>query len=341
MDITTAITSEKVEKWNNFITKHVHNTIFQSPEMYFFYQKVHHFTPYLFISENDSGEITGVLLAVLIKEGNGLKGYLSSRVVVYGGPVISKGESSLPVLDALLHDLVQRLAKRSVFMQFRNFFEWSRKEKQIFEQHGFVFRDRLNLLVDTTDEKLIWSGLSESRRRQVRKGFKAGVSLEAPQNEAEMEQLYRLLVHLYKFKVKKPLPPWSFFKEFYRASGDGGLGIIRLVKKERQIIGGIVATVTSGKAIYEWYVVGLDKQYKNCYPSVMATWGGLNYALKNKLNHFDFMGMGIPDKPYGVREFKMKFGGKMVNYGRFARRNIPLIYRLSELGYNLLRFIGL
>jgi serine/alanine adding enzyme len=341
MYIQSSTAHKLTGRWQEFLQSHPENTIFQSPEMYFFYQKVHYFTPHLFISQNDFGEMTGVLLAVLIREGNGLKGFLSSRVVVYGGPVIARDENRLLILDELLHDLVRQLGKKSVFIQFRNFFTWSRQEKQIFEQHGFIFRDHLNLLVETTDEESTWYGLSQSRRRQIRKALRTGVYLEEPQNEAEMKQLYHLLSRLYKTKVKKPLPSWSFFKAFYHASVKEHLGIIRLVKRKEEIIGGIIAPVTSGKVIYEWYVVGLDKQYKDSFPSVMATWSALDYALKNKLKHFDFMGMGIPARPYGVRDFKMKFGGKMVNYGRFARRNNSLVYRFSELGYNLVRLTGL
>lgn len=32
---------------------------------------------------------------------------------------------------------------------------------------------------------------------------------------------------------------------------------------------------------------------------------------------FDFMGAGKPNKPYGVREFKKRFGGELVEYGRY------------------------
>jgi hypothetical protein len=48
------------------------------------------------------------------------------------------------------------------------------------------------------------------------------------------------------------------------------------------------------------------------------------------------MGVGIPGRSYGVRTFKARFGGEMVNFGRFARVNNRLIYFISEIGYNLL-----
>jgi len=48
------------------------------------------------------------------------------------------------------------------------------------------------------------------------------------------------------------------------------------------------------------------------------------------------MGAGKPDEDYGVREFKSKFGGELVNYGRFIRINNPFYYKLGELGLKIL-----
>ena len=93
------------------------------------------------------------------------------------------------------------------------------------------------------------------------------------------------------------------------------------------------------KVIYEWYVCGLDQDYKNIYPSVLATWAAIEYGLKNNLETFDFMGVGVPDKDYGVREFKSKFGGELVNFGRFGRINNHFIYTITEIGFNVLALL--
>ena len=339
MQITDFISSENIGKWNRFIANHPHNTVFQSPEMYFFYEKVNNFTPYVFIAEKEN-KIKGVLLAVLIREGKGIKGYFSSRVVIYGGPLISI-DNSIEVLEVLLKELVKKLKRKSIFIQFRNFFEWKEKEKSVFGKHGFVFRNRLNLIVSTKDKKEIWKDISESRRRQIRLGLKNDTKTEKPKNIKEVEQFYTLLVQLYKEKVKKPLPDWSFFNAFYQESKKGSLGIIRLVKSaDNKVIGGILAPVTPCLTVYEWYVVGMDKEFKKSYPSVLATWAAIQIALENNFRHFDFMGLVVPHKEYGVRDFKSKFGGQWVNYGRFARRNNKFFYLVAEMGYNLLRQIS-
>ena len=39
---------------------------------------------------------------------------------------------------------------------------------------------------------------------------------------------------------------------------------------------------------------------------------------QNIFQIFDFDGAGKPDIPYCVRDYKKKFGGKLVNYGRYT-----------------------
>jgi len=63
---------------------------------------------------------------------------------------------------------------------------------------------------------------------------------------------------------------------------------------------------------------------------VLATWAAIEYALEQSIPKFDFMGVGIPEREYGVREFKSRFGGKMVNYGRFARISNRLFTALPK-----------
>lgn len=181
--------------------------------------------------------------------------------------------------------------------------------------------------------------MSPSRMRQIKKGFAHGAKCIEPENIDQVREFYEILQDLYRNKVKKPLPAWDFFEQFYYLSKEGRLGVIQLVEYQGKIIGGILSPITPGRTIYEWYVCGLDQQYKEVYPSVLATWAGIDYAVKNNIPRFDFMGVGLPDRQYGVREFKARFGGEIVNYGRFARINHRFFYGISETGYNILTLL--
>jgi lipid II:glycine glycyltransferase (peptidoglycan interpeptide bridge formation enzyme) len=66
-------------------------------------------------------------------------------------------------------------------------------------------------------------------------------------------------------------------------------------------------------------------------------WLALEFGCDRGFHTFDFGGGGKPDEEYGVRDFKAKFGGDLVNYGRNVLVHSPIQLQASELGYQLLR----
>jgi len=310
-------------------------TVFQSPDFFHFYKTIAYYEPIYLIARDKEAQIIGVLLAVLIREGNGLIGFFSRRYVVYGGPIVKNDHPE--IIDFLLSKLDKATKRKALFTQFRNFKVWPNEVQQVFEKNDFALRDRLNSLVELQKTDTVTQQFSASRRRQLKKALKAGVCIAEAQNIQEVDALYELLEKLYTEKVKKPLPGRQFFQHFYKTLVPAGAGIILLVWHNEQLIGGIVSPITAGFSISELYVVGLDQEFPNLYPSVVATWAAMDYGQRMGLQHFDFMGLGKPDVAYGVRDFKLRFGGSQVNYGRFAKRNYKLLYGLAEIGYNLWR----
>ena len=66
----------------------------------------------------------------------------------------------------------------------------------------------------------------------------------------------------------------------------------------------------------------------------------IDYANKNNIEYFDFMGAGKPDQDYGVREFKSKFGGELVEFGRFVKILNPMLYNFGKLSLKILSKIN-
>lgn len=331
----TALSADQQQQIVDFLKEHPYNTIFQSPAFFHFYLKVKHHQPHYFLLFDQEDRLAGVLLAVIVKEGNGLLSLLSARTLVYGGPIVADDDPTFHNL--LLKTLNQKIAQSGLFTQFRNFRSCPAPLVDVFKKNGFVIRDRLNLITPVSNSRQTLMQMSASRRRQIRKGLASGAEIREATSLEEVRQLYILLHDLYRYRVRKPLPEWSFFKLFYKELIQQGNGIILLVWFNQKLIGGIIAPITQGLTIAELYIVGLDKDYPEQYPSILATWSAMDYAARNNISHFDFMGLGKPDTPYGVRDFKLRFGGSQVNYGRFAHRNYKLLYALAEMGYNLLR----
>ena len=174
--------------------------------------------------------------------------------------------------------------------------------------------------------------ITESKKRQLKKSIRNGAEIIQTKGGNDIKAFYDLLAELYRTKIKTPLPPLLYFNNFAKLD----LGVFLLVKYKEKIIGGLMGAVFNG-VIYELYICGEDGKYKDIYPSVLATWSALDYGLKNNLQCFDFLGAGKPSEDYGVREFKSKFGGELVNYGRYKLLLNRPLYKFGEIAINFLK----
>lgn len=329
MEFITDISEIDPEKLKRFVRRHPYGNFFQSTKALQFFQSLENFTPILIVALDDD-KVVGSLLSVVIRENGGLKGYLSRRCIVWGGPLVINDNPD--VWDGLLSKFSELASKMAIYSEFRNFRDLSTKIK-VFENHGYQLKEHLNFIVSVTSLEQARAGLSKSKKRQINKSLKCGAEIVCPEKIEDIESFYKILSALYKEKVKKPLAPFSFFRKFFQ---DPSLGTYLLVKYEGDIIGGIMCPIFKD-TIYEWFVCGKDGEIIDVYPSVLATWAPIEYAANNGIKYFDFMGAGSPDMEYGVRNFKAKFGGEAVNFGRFVKVNQRLQYQVGKMGLELLK----
>ena len=205
----------------------------------------------------------------------------------------------------------------------------------------FDWIDWLNIFVNTISKEQTWKATGDSKKRQVKSSLEKGAEIKEAKNFNEIREFYEILRNHYKKNIHKPLPDWEFFKAFFKETKDTEWGRYILVKSKGKVIAGMMCPITPGQEMYEWYVAGLDHEYKGTgiYPSVLVTWGALKYACEHNIPKFNFMGAGVPDKAYGVRDFKMQFGGELVIAGRYVKVNKPFLYWLGKTYFKLREFI--
>jgi len=323
------LVNEQIDKlkWTNFVENNVLGSPFQLPEYYELYNSLPGYSADV-IAIEESGNIQALCVIVLLKE-SGLKGYFSRRAIIYGGPVLIKEKDFL--LDLLLNIINTNYKRKVIYIETRNLESYN-SLKNIFQENKWKYDIHLNFHLDCSNLDMALKRMHSTRRRQIRSALKNETYIETAQNISEVQLFYNLLKDLYHIKIKKPLMPWLFFKLFFEKQ----LGVYLLVKYNNQIIGGIMCPILKNQKIYEWYIVGLDKSFKKQYPSVMATYAAIEFGAKNYYTKFDFMGAGKPNNEYNVRDFKSKFGGELVEYGRFLKIFNPMLYFIGKLG---LKFI--
>ena len=301
------------------------STWFQTDEAYRFYQSVSDMCAFVYgVMEED--KLVGVIVGYITQEKCKLKQYFTARAIVVGGPLLDENISESAL--TMLLQTVKKQQGEAIYIETRNLHDYSRW-KTVFKANGFAYQPHLNIQVACN----AMHTMSEQRQRQVKKAIKNGAEICEASSEQEIRDWYQILRQLYRQKVRTPLWSEAFFLQFYRH----GVGKYLLVKYEGKVIGGMMCPIFAGKAIYEWYVCGLDEVYREQYPSVMATYAAIEYAKQNDIPMFDFMGAGVPDQPYGVRDFKMEFGGEMVEYGRYLCVRKPLLYKIGKWGMKILK----
>ena len=325
--IHTSISEINQEQWKELVDNSPNTSFFQTPECYYFFASLSFLKPFVFgVSEND--KLVGIVTGYVISDGIFVKKFFSRRAIVPGGLLLDASVSDGSIAS-LLNCFKKELKHRSIYIEMRNYTDYSDTRSAI-EKSKFVYSPHLNFHVPTITLDDALKQLSTTKRRDIKLSKKAGAEWVETTDPSEIAAYYQILSDLYKTKVKTPLFPQEFFQKLALLPN----GKIFVLKLENEIIGGSVCVLLPGKTLYEWFVCGLDGKYKNVFPSTLATWAAIEYSATNGIPRFDMMGAGKPDDGYGVREFKSKFGGELVEHGRFLYLNHPYLYKLGKYVIN-------
>ena len=330
MVVHSNINEIDLKQWLDLVAKSQTASFFQTPECYDFYASLSFLKPFVFgVSEND--KLVGILCGYRIADGNFIKRFFSRRAIAPGGLLLDPSISE-DAIQSILKLAESEISHRAIYLEIRNYNDFSAFRSSI-ESVGFNYQPHLNFHVPITNVENVFSALSESKRRQIKTAQRSGVEWEETTNKQEVGAFYNKLKYLYDTKIKTPLFPLEFFEKLVELPN----GKLLVVKYNGVVIGGMACASLSSKVLYEWFVCGDDTSNKDVFASVVTTWAGLEYAAENNYKRFDFMGAGKPDKDYGVREFKSKFGGELVEHGRFLYICKPFLYFIGTKIISLLR----
>lgn len=316
--------------WDNLVQSSDTANFFQTRACYDFYASLSFLKPFVY-AIRDEKKLLALTVGYIIADGNLIKKFFSKRAIVPGGMMIHS-DISEEELSTFLNFIKNEFRYQSIYLEFRNYNDYS-KYKSVFTNCNFEYNAHLNFQVDTRSIEFALSKLSSTKLRDVRNSYKNGAEVKIAESNEEIKELYALLKHLYETKVRTPIFPQEFFEKLFKSES----GIVLLVKLNGKIIGGSVLAKLPGKVIYEWFVCGLDGEFKGVFPSTLATWASIEYAAHYGYSRFDMMGAGKPEDSYGVRNFKSKFGGELVEQGRFLLVNNSFLYSIGKLAVEYIK----
>lgn len=317
--------------WKSMLLNSPQMSAFQSSDFFKFYNSISNYSAEVFALEETDKD--NALVVVTYQQEKGIIGYFSRRAIIYGGVILNENVSNSIALEKLLSTILKTLKGKAIYCEIRNSFDYS-KFSYLFEKQGWIYEPHLNVQLSlqgkSADE--ILAGMRYNRRREIKMSFKEGAVVREAFNADEVYSLYTILQELYKERVRLPMPTYEYFKRLFESK----IGKVFVVIHEEKIIGGTFCIYMAENSIYTLYYAGLRNYNKRIFPTHLAIWGAIKFGLENNLKMVDFMGAGKPDIPYGVRDYKLEFGGDLVEHGRFIKVLNPFLFRLGKLGLKVL-----
>lgn len=311
------------KQWELLIYNSYTASFFQTKTCYDFFCSLSFMKSFVYGVE-ENGQLKGLVCGYVVADGGLLVKKFSSRVIIPGGLLLDDNITN-EALSALLNFLKNNLYRKAIYIEIRNYVDYS-NYKKLLETNGFLYQPHINLHVHTNKSTdILFKNLKKEKQRQIKQAKKNGLISIETEDINDITSFYKLLKKLYN-NIHLPLFPIEFFKKIVKLENTH----LIVIKRKDKIIGGILL-VTDFKKVYEWYIVGDYENAENKYSSVLATWEGIRFAAENDFETFDFMGAGKPEKEYGVRNFKKKFGAIELETGRYLYICHKFLYSLGKL----------
>lgn len=325
---------EDIDKnqWVELLHASSTTSIFQSPDFYNFILSQPHFMPFVCAIETE-GRLKGVCEGFVQCDGGTIKRYFSRRAIINGGPLLAKDATNHEV-SLLMQSVKEVLRGKAIYIEIRCYHDYSLYTETL-QNVDFQFCSHLNFHIDTTNEQSTMANMGKSVKRDIKVSLRQGTEVKENPSVEEIIQLYDILNELYHEKIKTPLMTLDFFISLAKQD----FCHILIVQHRQQVVGGAVYIGIKKQILYEWFICGKDREEKLVHPSMLATYSGVRYAATHGYYRFDMMGAGRPNESYGVRDFKAKFGGKLVSHGRYIHLLNPLLYYIGKTGISILKRI--
>ncbi|RIK23486.1 MAG: hypothetical protein DCC51_03445 [Anaerolineae bacterium] len=320
--------------WREFLHDNPQAGIFHTPEMFTVFARTSGYKPGLWAVLDAGGCPVALFTPVRIALMSGPMGLLTSRAVAYGGVACRCGREEQAALNLLLEAYDRERSGSVLFTELRNAAPAGCLQSTL-DANGYRHEDHLNFYIDLTQpETALWGNIRSNARRNVRKAETMGVTVDEITKPDGLGSVYDVLRAVYK-RLQVPLPDASLFISAFQTLYPLDMMRVLVARMDNVSIGVLTLLIHQGVMTY-WYT-GTLREFSTFRPADLLVWRALKLGADSGCRMFDFGGGGRPDEEYGVRDFKAKFGGKLVNYGRNTCVHAPRRLSFSRRGYQLVR----
>ena len=324
-----------IDVWRHFVDEHPAGTIFHTPEMFEVFRHTKGHQPELWAVVDEKENPAALFLPVEITLVNGAFRRFTTRAIVFGSVLCAPGKQGKEALSLLLQTYKQEVDGSVLFTELRNLTDLTDLQN-VLKANGFGYEEYLNYLInlDRPAEDIL-QDIGKRTRKIIRKGLRDQiVQVSEATNRSELVTWYNVLQKTYE-NAQVPLADRTMFEAAFDELFPKGMAKFLLAK-----VNGTVAAcsveLSYKDTIYGWYG-GTDRSFGKYPSNEMLIWYILEWGANNGYKVYDFGGAGKPDEEYSVRDFKAKFKGELVCFGRNAYVHNSTLLKISILGYKIYR----
>lgn len=321
-------------KWDEFVYNHPKGNIFQTSYMARIYGLAQNYEPVSLAAVNtENDEIIAVLQAVIIQQIGGLFSLLSSRSIIYGGPICDEKMEDDEVVRTLIGHYEKLVASKVIYTEIRNMWDTWQIES-ILDQNGYSLIDHFNAVIDLNkpvDE--LWNQIKRDKKRGIKKAEELGIIIEISQNKESIQIFYELVKETYN-RARVPLASISFFEAAFEVLIPEKKALLLFAKDNANNIIATQFALMYKDRIYAWYT-GSKEEYLKFHAGDALIWYLLKYGSENGYRVFDFGGGGGPNKNENLREYKSRFGTEFPCYGRYEKTYSETKSKIANTGLKI------
>lgn len=315
------LVSPSKEKWNYFVDSNIHSSIFQRHEFADICNKTKNMGG-IRLAVSDEHEKLLACMTIKIESKKFLKP-LSSVAIIENAPLYEDSEQGKKAAEFIIKHYNGYIRRKALYSNVKidnnSFLE------KLYESEGYGKTACLNFEIRLDkDPGKVFMAIHKSRRKNIKKTAKIGMEI-IESNASSLQDFYRLLRETYD-KLGLLVPDISFFNAAFDLLPSNVK--LFLARYEGKFIAGRIVILYK-KKIFDWYA-GASSRHLNLFPNDAMVWHVLEYGCRNGYELFDFGGAGVPGEEYGVREFKKRFGGQLVEYNSFKKVHRPVIANLGS-----------
>ena len=317
--------------WNEYVEKHPKGSVFHTREMYRVFEDTPGYTPMWIGARDADGEIIAILCAVKVATVSGMLSRFASRSIMFAEPICDDTDEGILALAKLIEFHDEKWCKQTLFTEVRPM-QPQGSEAVALENSNYKQLDYCNYVNDLSDGHHVLASRIKKTMRKVRTAKRRGLVIDKGNNAALVGRAYRQIQTSYAHS-RVPVAPVEILEAAVRHLPPGVLQI-RVGHIGGADVAAAVGLVYKNR-YFAWY--NGTTRPKGIAGAATLVWDEIETACRLGLSEYDFGGAGWPDEDFGPREFKSRFGGKLVNHSRYRKIGSQIKLVLAEKGYGILR----